>query len=120
MPYLFMIITLAAAVAGQLLLKKGLLVIGQIPQSLSEFVPFFFKVFTNIYVLSAVVLWVVAALAWILAVSKGELGHILPFMGISFALVALFSTIIFKENIAAWGWLGIALVCTGVFLVTKG
>ena len=94
--------------------------IGQIPQSFGELVPFFVRVFTNLYMLPAVVIWIVTALACILAVSKGELGHILPFMGLSFALVALFSTIIFKENLTAWSWLGIALVCTGVFLVTKG
>ena len=115
-----MLITLITAVSGQLLLKKGLLMIGQIPNNFSEFGSFFLKVFSNIYVLSAIVLWIVAALSWFIAVSKGELGHILPFMGLSFALVALLSTFFFKESITYLGWIGIGLICIGVFLISRG
>lgn len=119
MPYLLMFITLAGTVAGQLLLKRGLFMVGKAPQSFGEIIPFFFRTFTNIYVVSAVFSVLVAALAWILAVSKVELSRIYPFMGLSFALVALFSAVIFKENITALGWIGIILVCLGVFLVLR-
>ena len=119
MPYLLLVITLVAGVAGQLLLKKGLLVIGQVPQSFGELVPFFSKVFTDPYVLSAVFLWVVAVLAWILAVSKAELSSVYPFMALSFVLVALFSLIIFKEDVSAIRWVGIIVICLGVFLVSR-
>ncbi len=54
MPYLFMLITLAGVVTAQLLLRKGMLLIGQFPQGLKEVVPFFFRALTNFYVLSQV------------------------------------------------------------------
>ena len=63
MVYLLVTISVVAMSAGQLLLKKGLLVIGQSPQSLSELVPFFLKVYTNAYVISAVFLGLITALA---------------------------------------------------------
>jgi len=119
MPYLFMAITLLGAVVSQLLLRRGLLAIGQIPQSPGEFIPFFVKVFTNFYVLSAVSLWVIAALAWILAASKAEISHIYPIMGLSFVLVTLLSWLTLGENVTLLRWAGVILVCIGVVLVAK-
>ena len=96
-----------------------MLVVGQVPQSLGEFVPFFFRAFSNLYVLSAVFLWVVAALAWILAVSKAEISQVYPAMGLSFVLVALFSWLTMGESVTYLRWAGIVLVCLGVFLVIR-
>ena len=119
MVYLLVFISVVAMSASQLLLKKGLLVIDQSPQSLSELVPFFLKAYTNPYVISAVFLTLVTALAWILAVSRAELSHIYPFMALSYVLIALFSLWLFNENITALRWLGIALICIGVFFVAR-
>ena len=119
MPYLFMVITLAGVVAGQLLLKKGLLEVGQFPANLSAVIPFFIRAFTNLYVLVAIFLVFLASLAWISALSRAELSHIYPFMGLAYILVALFAVIFFKESVTYLGWLGIALVCLGVFFVLR-
>ena len=119
MPYIYILITITGAVTGQLLLKKGLLTIGHSPQNLNEIIPFFFRALTNGYVILAIFVWLIAAVSWVIAVSKGELGHILPFMGLTFALVALLSTVFFKETIALAGWIGIVLICTGVFLILR-
>jgi drug/metabolite transporter (DMT)-like permease len=119
MPYLLLTITLVAGVAGQLLLKKGLLVIGQFPQSLGELLNFFSRVFSSPFILSAVFLWIIAVLAWIFAATKAEMSYIYPFMALSFVLVALFSMLLFKENVTLLRWLGIIIICGGVFLVTR-
>ena len=119
MVYLLVFISVAAMTAAQLLLKKGLLFIGQYPQSLSELGPFFSKAYTNGYVISATFLTIITALAWILALSKAELSHIYPFMALSYVLVALFSLLIFKEDVTALRWVGIVVICLGVFLVSR-
>jgi len=119
MTYVLLLITLSGTVAAQLLLKKGLNQVGQAPSQVESVVPFLWHAFSNIYVLAAMLSVVVAALAWILALSRVELGHVYPFMGLSFVLVALFSVVFLKENIAVLGWIGIVLVCAGVFLVLR-
>ena len=119
MVYLLVFISVVAMSAAQLLLKKGLLVIGQSPQSLSELGPFFLKAYTNPYVISAVFLGLLTALAWIITVSKVELSYIYPFMALSYVLVALFSLWLFNENVTAVRWLGISLICIGVFFVAR-
>jgi len=119
MVYLLVFISVAAMTAAQLLLKKGLHVVGEFPGRLSDLLPFFLKAYTNIYIISAVLLTIVTALAWILAVSKAQLSFLYPFMALSYVFVALFSLLIFKENVTALRWVGIIVICAGVFLVSR-
>lgn len=114
-----MVITLVGTIAAQLLLKKGLLSVGEFHTNLRELAPFFIKAFTNPYVLLAVFLVLVASLSWITAVSKAELSRIYPLMGMTYALVALFSVALFKENLTHMGWIGIALISVGVVFVLR-
>ena len=119
MIYLLVSITVATMTAAILLLKKGLLLVGQFPQNFGELIPFFWRTFTNAYVISAVLLTIMAALTWILALSRAQLSFIYPFMALSYVLVALFCLLIFKENVTALRWLGIIVICLGVFLVSR-
>jgi uncharacterized membrane protein len=105
---------------AQLLLKKGMLLAGQFPQNFSGLIPFFLRAFTNTYVISAVFVTILTALAWILVLSKEALSHVYPFMALSFVLTAFFSILFFKENITLLGWVGVVLVCLGAFLVLRG
>jgi len=119
MVYLLVFASLAGMTASHLLLKKGMLSLGQSPQNWSELIPFFARAYTNAYVITAVLVTLVAGLAWILAVSKAQLSFVYPFMGLSFVLVALFSLILFKEDVTAIRWVGIIVICLGVFLVSR-
>lgn len=120
MPYLFMLITLVGIVTTQLLLRKGMLLVGQFPQGLNEITPFFFRAFTNPYVLGAVFSVIIAGLAWVSAISRaGELSRVYPFMALSYVLVVLFSALIFKEDVTPLRWAGVIIVGLGVFLVTR-
>ena len=119
MVYLLVFISVVAMSGAQLLLKKGLLQVGAFSLHISEIGSFFMKAYTNVYVISAVILTVITALAWILAVSKAELSHIYPFMALSYVLVALFSLLIFKEDVNALRWAGIAAIVIGVILVSR-
>jgi drug/metabolite transporter (DMT)-like permease len=119
MVYVLVSISVVAMTAAQLLLKKGVLLVGGFPQNLSELGHFFSRAYTNAYILSAVFLTIITALAWILAVSKTELSQIYPFMALSYVLVALFSLFIFKEDVTVLRWVGIIVICIGVLIVSK-
>jgi len=119
MLYILVFISVAAMSGAQLLLKKGVLQVGGFPQNLSEVSHFLLQAISNIYVISAIVLTIVTALSWVLALSRAELSHIYPFMALSYVLVALFSFLIFKEDVTALRWVGIVVICVGVFLVSR-
>jgi drug/metabolite transporter (DMT)-like permease len=106
--------------AAQLFLKKGMLEVGEYPQDMQHLLPFFFKAFTNGYVLLCIFLSIVTAIAWIMAVSKAQLSLIYPFIALSYVLVTFFSMIFFKETVTIIRWIGIAVICAGIFLVARG
>jgi multidrug transporter EmrE-like cation transporter len=117
MTYLFVAITILGITGGQLLLKKGLAEISFIPNRISEFLPFFLRAFTNIYIILAVVCVGIAACSWLVALSKTNLGQIYPITAINFILVPLLSVAIFRESIPMVGWIGIVLVVVGIALL---
>ena len=119
MVYLLVLIAVAAMTAAQLLLKKGLSVVGHVPQNLGEAPHFFLKAYTNPYIIGAVLLTIVTALAWILALSRAEVSRIYPFMALSYVLVAVFSRFMFSEEVTSLRWVGIATICIGVVLVAR-
>jgi len=119
MLYLLVFISVAAMTAAHLLLKKGLIAVGQSPQNFSQLLSFFLKVYTNPYVISAVFLAILTALAWVLALSRTQLSFLYPFMALSYVLVALFSLLFFKEDVGVLRWLGIIVICAGVFIVSR-
>ena len=119
MVYLLVLVSVVAMSGSQLLLKKGLLQVGGYPHDLAELGSFFLKAYTNGYVISAAILTIVTALAWIIALSKAELSRIYPFMALSYVLVAVFSMVIFKEDVSPLRWAGIGVICLGVLLVSR-
>jgi uncharacterized membrane protein len=100
-------------------LRKGLVSIGHLPSTSGEFIPYFLSVFTNVYCISAVLLVLLAVPAWILAIARAQLSFVYPFAALSYIIVALFSMLLFKEDVGVLRWLGIIVICAGVFLVSR-
>jgi drug/metabolite transporter (DMT)-like permease len=119
MSYVFIFISIATMTAAQLLLKKGLILAGESPHSLVELLRLFYKTPSCFYVLSAVLLTIITALSWMQAASKMEISYIYPFMALSYVFVALFSLWLFRDQVSVLRWAGIAIVCLGVFLVSR-
>ena len=61
----------------------------------------------------------VAALAWIVAISRSNLSFAYPFMALAVVLVLLLSGVIFQEEIPMNRWIGVALVCLGILVASR-
>jgi phosphonate utilization associated putative membrane protein len=73
------------------------------------------------FILASVVIHVGYYFALAGAYQHGELGLTYPLMrGIAPLLVALTSMALLGEALTAWGWLGVALICSGVLLLGSG
>lgn len=118
-PYLYVFVTIAATVAGQLLLKKGMTQVGEVPAEPMGALLFLLGAFLNVRVLAALALAVVASLGWMAAVSKLPLSYAYPFMATTFPLVLVFSRMMFAEEISTLRWAGIAVIWVGVLLVSR-
>jgi multidrug transporter EmrE-like cation transporter len=117
--FLYILITIIGTVLGQLMLKSGMLQVGQMPSNLKECVPFFFRALTNSRVVFSLVLAFIAAMGWIAAVSRFKLSYAYPFMASTFAFVLVFSRILFNEEISLIRWIGVFVIWFGVFLISR-
>lgn len=113
-------LTVALTVAGQLLVKKGMLDVGASPSEWSLLPRFLFRAFTNIYVTGGLLCALLAAACWTVAISRAALNFAYPFMGLVIVLVLVFSGVCFGESVPLNRWLGAALVVLGLVIAAGG
>lgn len=118
-PFLYILVTISATVAGQLLLKRGMSQVGEVPAEPVRALVFLLGAFLNGRVFAALVLAFVASLGWMAAVSKLPLSYAYPFMAATFPIVLIFSRIMFTEQISPLRWVGVLVIWLGLFLVSR-
>lgn len=118
-PYLYVVITISATVAGQLLLKKGMIQVGEVPPEPLRAIVFLLGSFLNPRVFAALVLAFVASLGWMAAVSRLPLSYAYPFMATTFPIVLILSRVIFSEEIGMLRWAGVIVIWLGLVLVSR-
>jgi drug/metabolite transporter (DMT)-like permease len=118
-PSFYVFLTISATVAGQLILKRGMVQVGEVPQETGQVLGFLMGAFLNPLVFAALCLAFVASLGWMAAVSRLPLSYAYPFMAVTFPLVLVFSRILFLESISPLRWVGVFVIWLGVFLVSR-
>ena len=117
MNYLILAISVLLAVAGQLLMKKGMLVFGSFPvsQLLYKLVP----MFTNPFVFFGFACFGLSSIFWLVVLSRLPLSLVYPMVSVAYVVVAVASVIFFKENVSLVRWIGIFVIITGVLLISR-
>jgi multidrug transporter EmrE-like cation transporter len=115
--YLILGISILLAVTGQLLMKKGMIIFGTFPASqlLQKIIP----MFMNPYVFFGFASFGLSSIFWLVVLSRMELSFVYPMVSVAYILVAIASLILFKENVTLLRWLGILVIITGVFLISR-
>ena len=118
---ILLIIGTIAGAAGQVLLKIGINEIGAIKySSLSVFFNIILKIITNRFVITGLMLSVVAAFSGIIMLSQNNLSFIYPLcVGALFITVLLMSKLFLKENISILQITGIAIIFFGILILIK-
>jgi multidrug transporter EmrE-like cation transporter len=119
MSYVLIGLTILFTVGGQLLVKYGMSQVGRFPAVSSKIFPFLWKAVTNWRVFLGLLLAVFAAVTWMGAVSLSNISLAYPFMGLAIVLVLALSPLIFKEDVRITQWIGVAVVCAGLFITTR-
>lgn len=119
MAYLYIFITIACTAAGQLMLKHATNTLGEMPTGLQQGVAFLFKALLNVWVIAGFLLAFIGSLTWIAAVSRLEISFAYPFTSLGFVLVLLLSAVFFHEQISLVRFIGVIVICIGVFLVSR-
>lgn len=119
MGYLFIFGTIIFTVMGQILIKWRVTVLADVTSSLTEKVMLLVKLCTDPLIILAFLLAFVAALFWLLAMTRFPISYAYPFTSLSFILVLLLGNILFQEVIKTNQIFGVLIICFGVFLAAR-
>jgi multidrug transporter EmrE-like cation transporter len=111
--WIILLISISLTIIGQLILKKGLLVIGPIERIGLKF----FQMIINPVVVLGVIFTILGWAVYVLALSKSDLSYAYPIWSLTFVIVPLLSLYIFKESISPLKINGLAFIARGIFLV---
>ena len=103
---------------AQLLLKYGMTQIGSLDFSSGIF-PVFVHIFSNVYVILGVLLFVSSSVGWLVALSKMPLSLGYPILSIGYVIVSVLSWIFFGESLSFLRIIGLAVIVGGVFLLSR-
>ena len=119
MALMFILLTVAFTVIGQLLVKQGMLEVGPSPTQAVSLILFAGRVLTNLKVILGLTCAFIAALSWTVAISRSDLSFAYPFTGLSIVLVIALSPLVFNENVSWSRWLGVLIVCIGILVASR-
>ncbi|MFC1517562.1 EamA family transporter [Candidatus Margulisiibacteriota bacterium] len=105
-------------VIGQLFLKKGMLEIGEFSLR-SGLVAQFIKIFLNPSVLVGFFFYFASSILWLIVLSRIELSFAYPLLSVGYILILIASWFFFKENVTLIRWSGVAVICIGVYLISR-
>jgi len=114
--FLFVALTIAFTVIGQVLVKFGMLDVATKGSMMLQTVG---RALTNWLVLGGLTCAVIAAVCWMLALARLELSLAYPFMGLAIVLVLVISPALLREQVSPIRWLGVLIVCVGLWLVAR-
>jgi multidrug transporter EmrE-like cation transporter len=105
--------------AAQLALKQGMRQIGEFEFVLANALPVGWQVGTNPFVALGLICYVVSVGIWILVLSRVEVSLAYPMLSIGYVVNALAAWWLFGENLTPTRIAGIAVICFGVWLLSR-
>ena len=110
------LISISLAVLAQLSLKRGVSSLGTL--SVSDLVsPKIFSIFSNVFVVGGLLLYVVASGLWIVVLSQEELSFAYPLIALGYVITAVLAKFMFNENLTLFRILGISFIALGAYLI---
>lgn len=120
MSYFYIFMTIALTVYGQIAIKWQVLKVGSLPEALPEKVAFLLYLLLNPWIISALLAAFLASVFWMAAMTKLQLSHAYPFMGLTFVVVLLASGFFFNEPITPFKIAGTTLIFIGLLVASQG
>ncbi|MBI4301570.1 MAG: EamA family transporter [Chloroflexi bacterium] len=118
-PFLLLLVAVTFSVTGELLLKHGMNVVGELSFHSEVFFPTLRRAFSNPYVLVGFASIFTGSIFWLSVISRVALSYAYPMLSVSYILVVLASWLLLGEQITANRILGVLIICAGVYVVFR-
>lgn len=120
MGYLYIALTVALTVYGQLVLKWQINLAGAGPDGFPQKLWFLLSLMFNPWVMTGLIAAFAASIAWMGAMTKFDLSHAYPFMSLNFVLVIILADRLFDEPLSTLKIVGICLIVLGIVVGSRG
>ncbi len=118
MNILFILVAVFIGVVSQLMVKKGLNLLGPLDFS-TGLLRNYLKMFASPYVFWGIIIYCLSIFFWLYALSRVDLSFAYPFLAVSYVLILLFSWMFLGESISMLRIAGVVVICFGVFLISQ-
>lgn len=106
-------------VAGQLVLKHGMTIMGEQTISRAGAVSAAMKMATSPWVLLGIAVYVSGTFFWLVALSRVELSFAYPFASLSYVLILASAWAFLGETVSLLRLAGVVTICLGVLIVSQ-
>ena len=118
--FLLLGLAIIATASAHLLLKKGMLIVGQLDFSLSNSINLLAQIFQILYLFFGLISFGLAFFFWLFVLSKLQLNIAYPIItSLNFCLVIVGSWFFFREELSIIQILGVGLIILGIFFLLK-
>jgi len=111
------LVMVICANAGDLLLKHGMTQIGAVPFTSTGLVHAFLLTVTSKTIWLAIFFLIGFTVSYMLLMSWADYSYVMPAGAFGYALLTLLAVVVLHESVSPRRWLGVGLICVGVFLV---
>jgi multidrug transporter EmrE-like cation transporter len=106
--------------AGQILLKLGMNQVGRLEVGgATDYISILFRIFSTPLILFALPIYGISMVFWLFVLSRLPLIVATPLLAMAYVINPLLAYIILHETISAYHFLGIAIICVGVLIISQ-
>ena len=117
MNVLLIILSVLLNCAAQLCIRKGMLMIGEV--GVGSMFSNFGEMITNGWLWLAMICYAASIWLWMSVLSKVEVSFAYPFLSIGYVVAAIMGYFCFNESLSFVRFLGIVVICLGVYLISR-
>ena len=115
----YIMISVLGGAIGQLLLKRGMTILGPLTLSIQDLGSILLALASNPFVVGGLFLYGCSTIFWLVALSHVDLSYAYPFASLSYVIMLVASWKLFDEDISILRLLGTAIIAAGVFLISR-
>jgi uncharacterized membrane protein len=115
--FVMILVMVACANAGDLMLKRGMTKIGAVSLSVSGLQHAFLLTVTSGTIWIAILFLIGFTVSYMMLMSWADYSYVMPAGAFGYALLTLLAVVVLHETVSPRRWLGVLLICFGVLLV---
>ena len=114
---IMVLLMVVCANTGDLMLKRGMLQIGEVTVSFSGLLTTFVSTLHNGTIWLGILFLIGFTLCYMTAVSWADYSYVMPAGAFGYAIQTMLAVLVLHEVVTAGRWIGVAMICIGVLLV---